>query len=174
MRFWQRRLVAPGLVVPTSVDRAAGLVARLDARLCVSIADPDRRASADRHLEGVHCKILRLDIDDIERPAPGCVMPAPAHLLGVLEATRLLRPSDTVVVHCQAGVSRSAAVALCAAADRWLKAGFAPADAVGGAFEQVIRVAPHIRPNIALMEMGASILGVEPSDWRARTWSLHR
>lgn len=88
VRFWPQRAAVPGLVWPTSVDRVVDTVRALDARLCVSIADPDRRAAADRHLETVGCPVLRLDIDDIERPAPGCIMPTPAHLATVLAAVR--------------------------------------------------------------------------------------
>lgn len=174
VRFWAKRPVVPGLVWPTSVDRAVDTVRALDARLCVSIADPDRRAAADRHLEGVGCPVLRLDVDDIERPAPGCIMPTPAHLATVLAAVRALRAADPVVVHCQAGISRSAAVALSVAADRWIRTGHTSEAGLAAAFDQVVRVAPHIRPNVALMEMAAPLLGVDSADWMCRAWALHR
>lgn len=65
-------------------------------------------------------------------------------------------------------------MAVIVSADLWLRAGSVPAASVAAAFDQVLAVAPHIRPNVALMAMAPPLLGVEPGDWSARTWALHR
>lgn len=169
---WRRPMV--GDVVPVSVEHAVEASRMLGAALCVSIADPDRRLSTDHHIEGIACPVWRVDIDDIERPAPGCVAPSLEAVVGVLERCRALPIEGVVLVHCQAGVSRSAAFALGVAVDKRLRAGWPKDRAVRGAVSQVGGRARAIRPNMAIASLLSEVLDLEDTDWMERVWAFHR
>lgn len=77
-------------------------------QLLVSITEPGRPAA----LQSGWKAVLRLQFDDIDTPQPGCQMfeEHDAHsLLAFVEAHA--QTSTELVVHCHAGISRSAAVA---------------------------------------------------------------
>jgi predicted protein tyrosine phosphatase len=57
---------------------------------------------------------LRVLIDDIEQPVEGFAAPARAHIEELVRFLRASPPELSLVIHCQAGVSRSPAAALVA------------------------------------------------------------
>ena len=61
---------------------------------------------------------LRIDVHDIVEPMPGYTAPAEAHLRLLLDFGEAWTGSRPVLIHCMAGVSRSAAAALILACQR--------------------------------------------------------
>ena len=78
--------------------------------VCISIGDPN---VAPAPLSRAFAAVLRLAFNDITcDPAPEDVLFATGHAGDVLGFVEQWRHADRIVVHCQAGVSRSPGVAL--------------------------------------------------------------
>jgi len=126
-------------------------VAALRPSHLVSLTAPEELPSTPREVPPE--RHLRLGFHDISEPMPGCIMPEAAHIERLLEFTRAWRPGATVLVHCMAGVSRSTAAALIAAAVH-----------VPGrerACARELRIAsPHASPNRRMIELGDELLGL--------------
>lgn len=59
---------------------------------------------------------LRIAVDDIDEPQPGHTVPDRPHVEALLAFLRAAPPSESILIHCLAGVSRSPAAALIAVA----------------------------------------------------------
>jgi predicted protein tyrosine phosphatase len=55
---------------------------------------------------------LHVRFDDIVRPQPGLILPAPEHLNRIYEFASTLDPDSRLLVHCHRGLNRSPAVAV--------------------------------------------------------------
>ena len=82
---------------------------------------------------------LVIGVDDICRPQQGLSGPEPTHLERVLAFTRTLTDADRLLVHCEAGMSRSAAIAITIC----LRHGMDPDEA----FCHVRKIQPLLSPN---------------------------
>lgn len=175
MRRWfgRGRDTGVGDTYVCAVGDAADVARQVGAGLIISISDPELRGKTQGRLAGWKGKVCALDIHDIERAAPGMVMAQAAHIEAAVEAARRMRARDALVVHCHAGVSRSAAVALLASAARLQAAGHSDAAAVEGAFARVLAHAPHVRPNMGILALGVPLLGLEGTDMVERAWARH-
>jgi len=78
--------------------------------ICISISDPDAPpAEVSTHFAAV----LRLNFDDVtERGEPSDILFAEDHALAIRRFLALWPGAERVMVHCNAGVSRSPGVAL--------------------------------------------------------------
>jgi len=59
---------------------------------------------------------LRVLVDDVDQPDVSPAAPAPAHIELLVEFLRASLPTESILIHCVAGVSRSPAAALIAMA----------------------------------------------------------
>ncbi|NNG05062.1 MAG: protein tyrosine phosphatase [Inquilinus sp.] len=104
---------------------------------------PDGLA-ADRH--------HRVEINDIEQPRDGHVLPEARHIVALLGFLHGWQPSAPLLVHCFAGISRSTAAALIALVFRH-----------DGREEEGARrlrqVAPHAQPNRRIIALADDLLG---------------
>ena len=88
----------------------ASLAAELRPSRILSIAEPGFRnltpagIDPDRH--------LHLNFDDIAEPISGYVAPSERHVASIIDLAADLTKTDRILVHCQAGISRSSAAAL--------------------------------------------------------------
>jgi predicted protein tyrosine phosphatase len=88
----------------------ATLAAELRPSRILSIAEPGFRnptpagIGPDRH--------LHLHFDDIPEPIPGYLAPSERHVASIIDLAADLADTDRILVHCQAGISRSSAAAL--------------------------------------------------------------
>lgn len=87
--------------------RPGHLISLMDS--CAGIPTPPEVELADH---------LRIDVHDIVEPTPGYVAPAAAHVQKLLEFGEAWTAERPVLIHCMAGVSRSAAAALIIACQR--------------------------------------------------------
>jgi predicted protein tyrosine phosphatase len=97
---------------------------------------------------------LRINLDDVCAPCADAIIPCAAHIGELLEKLEDWTGETPILVHCVAGVSRSMAAALIAAASR------APARELELAL-RLRRAAPHAQPNRLMIELGDSILGCD-------------
>lgn len=78
--------------------------------ICISISDPD---AAPARVSSRFAAVLRLNFDDVtERGEPSDVLFAENHAREIREFLDEWPSAERVVVHCNAGVSRSPGVAL--------------------------------------------------------------
>jgi predicted protein tyrosine phosphatase len=87
---------------------------------------------------------LKLRIDNITNPMPGLVHPQPRHLETILAFTEDLGDDDRILIHCNAGQSRSTAVAIAVLIQHDLT----PQEA----FDTVAQLQPNLLPNMRLIE----------------------
>lgn len=109
----------------------------------VSIVEPGGDAP------GFPCALrLVLAFDDVEGPSDGGTAPDGAHVGEAIRLARSLPPGATVLVHCEAGLSRSPAVAavmVCAVSGR-------------GAAQDFIRDGGPWMPNPLVLDLGDALL----------------
>jgi len=105
----------------------------------------------DSVAEGGHLKVY---MDDIVAPTPGCIMPETAHLEGLVDFADRWRRAGPLVIHCYAGISRSTAAALVVLC-RYNR----------GREAEVARLlreqAPHAYPNRRMVELADAIMDCE-------------
>jgi predicted protein tyrosine phosphatase len=101
---------------------------------------------ADRH--------LRIDVHDVCAPCAGAIVPCAAHVRAVLAGLASWPGKPPILIHCVAGISRSMAVALIVAANKWPGRELDLARALR-------RAAPHAQPNRLMVELGDAILGCQ-------------
>lgn len=90
---------------------------------------------------------LKLELNDISEPTEGLILPTEEHVEQLLAFGERWPPTDRLLIHCWAGVSRSSAALLILLVQK--NPGH-EADVV----KQVARRASHIRPNRRLIELG--------------------
>lgn len=118
----------------------------------LSILDPGWPAPAALAGFGPHKK-LELRFDDVTEPRPGTVPPAPSDIERMLAFGRDFGPDTHLLVHCHAGVSRSAA------ALALLLAQAMPATPGAEIFAHILKRRPQIWPNLRMIEFGDAMLG---------------
>ena len=102
---------------------------RSDRYAVISIQDSHTGGFGFRFEENRFCDgVLTLQFDDIDRPVPGAVLFSPEQARRILDFVREHRQTETLLVHCYAGQSRSRAV------------GAAAARLLGGAFPEKVPV----------------------------------
>lgn len=176
--WWNRwfkgaKTKTPGVVAVTSLDRCVELARELRPALIVSISDPELRAQSKRTLKGVGRLVCPLDFHDIERAAPDLVAGEDRHVRAALAASAKVDVSESVIVHCHAGISRSAAMGLVVAVERETRRGLALEEAIASALEQLDASSPYARPNMLVAALGAQTLDLEKTSFMEKVWALH-
>lgn len=97
---------------------------------------------------------LRIEIDDVCAPCEGAIVPCARHVSQLLDRLEGWTGAPPVLVHCVAGVSRSMAAAMIAAASR------APERELELAL-RLRRAAPHAQPNRLMIALGDALLGCD-------------
>jgi predicted protein tyrosine phosphatase len=99
---------SPELVVLSREE--AERYAPLGKEICISIADPDAEPA---RISERFAAVLRLHFNDvIERGEPSDILFCAEHARAIRRFIKSWRSAERVVVHCNAGVSRSPGVAL--------------------------------------------------------------
>ena len=117
------------------------LVSLLDALLMPAAPD-----SIPRHNH------LKLELNDISEPTEGLILPSGEHIERLLAFGERWVPTERLLVHCWAGVSRSPAALLILLAQK-------NPGREREIVAHVVHLAPHIRPNRRLIELGDCALG---------------
>ena len=91
---------------------------------------------------------LRMEDTDVEGASEA---PSFQHVLGLMHLASRLRPADKVLVHCEAGISRSTAAAT-------LVLAFTGLWTLDEALASMLRQEPRARPNALLMRVGLEAL----------------
>lgn len=139
----------------SGLDELAGY-ARLKVSHVLSILDPGFPRPAAFDAFSQHRR-LELRFHDVVEEAPGMIAPEQGDVDRLLAFGRTLQAEQPrkahVLVHCHAGVSRSAAAL-----------GLILAQAMPGhpgreIFAEIVRLRPQIWPNLRIVEMGDSMLG---------------
>jgi predicted protein tyrosine phosphatase len=94
----------------------ATLGAELRPHRILSIAEPGYRNATPAGFDPE--RHHHLNFDDITEPIPGYLEPSEQHVASIMELAGELTDSDRILVHCQAGISRSSAAALIILATR--------------------------------------------------------
>lgn len=138
-------------IVVCPLSRVADMVAQYKPARVISMLDPDSAFPelgphyAERH--------LRLRFHDIQFPAPNLVMPSPEHIRELIRFVTAWNGSDSILIHCRAGISRSTAAAYIAAC-------FAHPDTHEHDLATALRRAsPLARPNETIIELADQQMG---------------
>ena len=94
-----------------------------------------------------------IGVSDIAEPLDGHVLPADAHVAGILDFVRAWPRDKPLVIHCYAGISRSTAAAYLAAGAR------APARDAGAIADALRAAAPSATPNRLFVAIADRMLG---------------
>lgn len=86
------------------------MAAELRPHRILSIAEPGYRNVTPAGIEAGHHH--HLNFDDIVEAIPGYVEPSEQHVGSIIDLAAELADTDRILVHCQAGISRSSAAAL--------------------------------------------------------------
>lgn len=125
------------------------LISRQPTRV-ISLLDPGDAfpelgpAYSERH--------LRLAFHDANSPGPGVTLPSTQHLAELIAFLEQWDAADCLLVHCRAGISRSTATAFVAACH------CNPHTSELEIAIELRRVAPHARPNAALVQIADTVL----------------
>lgn len=143
-----------------------GICSREDTRLhidspythLISLADPEKGRHGIETPKSLrkHLILFFHDMDDIESRAPryaGCIRPTRAHVLQIMETFRDLHLPENqgVLVHCEAGISRSTAAAILGLCALGMSQ--------EAAFNQVQNMNELGLPNRRMLRLGGEILG---------------
>ena len=115
----------------------------------LSILEPG--AYIKRPQEIVPAHHLTVGLDDIEKPRAGMTVPSTSHIEAILDFIDAWRGEGRLVIHCQAGVSRSPAAALIVLTH------LNPGQEEEAA-KIVRRSIPHARPNQKMIAISDDIL----------------
>lgn len=111
-------------------------------------------------------KKLLLVFDDVQRTTIHGDAPQPKHVQAIIDFARELKPSDRVLVHCAAGISRSTAAAITILATLM---GPGRAEEV---VDRLLAIRPTCRPHLRMVEMADELLGFggQLIAQRVKTW----
>jgi predicted protein tyrosine phosphatase len=151
-----------GTVIITSAWTAREIAPKLNPDFIISLMDPGDKFSLPtgpalrRH--------LHLDMHDIDNQGaavpPPYVAPSVEHIRKIVDAARSWDRSSIVLVHCVAGISRSAAAGLV----------FLAARNPGREREVALklrRLGPWLNPNPSIVGLGDDLLGLQGALQRA-------
>lgn len=114
----------------------------------VSIRNPEESEEIHdvfkKYRDNYH-SVFVMSFDDISEPMPGYIMPKEQDIKDVIDWSK---GKDNLLVHCSAGISRSAAIAYLIECTRK-----PPKEA-----EKILRRSIHF-PNMLILEIGSQILG---------------
>ena len=102
---------------------------------------------------------LRLQFHDVEEPTRGFITPTLDHINQILKFSEEFTDDDDVLIHCQAGISRSTAVAIGICCQK----GMSPKDAlshVRSVREPKLRKGYKVLPNRLIIAMFDEALGL--------------
>jgi len=129
--------------------------ASLNVSHVLSILDPDFPRPGAFDAFGAHRR-LELRFHDVIEDAPGAIAPVRGDVEQVLAFGRTLQAAQSqeahVLVHCHAGVSRSAATL------GLILAQAMPGQPGSAIFAAIVRLRPQVWPNLRIVEMGDSML----------------
>jgi predicted protein tyrosine phosphatase len=135
------------------LSKVADLIALHGPSRVISLLDPDfpfnclGPAYADGHLQ--------FRFHDVHHAAEDQLPPSAEHVARLLDFLAAHRPDDSVLIHCRAGIGRSPAAAYIAAC--FLNPDV-PERSIALAFR---RAAPHVRPNVTLIELADTLMARE-------------
>lgn len=118
----------------------------------VSIVAPEEQPAtppglaADSH--------LRISCHDIVEPSPMEILPDRRHVKQLIAFAREWDPGTPILIHCQAGISRSTAAALVTYAVHF-------PETIDRAAAHLRRTGPHAHPNPLIVALGDELLGLE-------------
>jgi len=147
MNFTRFRVTICG--IPELDEHSAAGVTHVLSILAPDWADPPSFAAFPPH------RRLTLCFHDIIEPTPGRYAPSREDVERLLAFGRELgeAPESHLLVHCQAGVSRSTAAAALILAQAH------PDRSAGEVFDEVARIRPRAWPNLRMVEFGDELLG---------------
>lgn len=125
---------------------------RLDPGRLVSIVAPEEQPptplglGADAH--------LRISCHDIVEPTPMEILPDRRHVKQLIAFAGQWDPATPILIHCQAGISRSTAAALVTYAVHF-------PDTIHRAAWHLRHTGPHAHPNPLIASLGDELLGLE-------------
>ncbi|MFX4300231.1 hypothetical protein [Pseudosulfitobacter pseudonitzschiae] len=161
----------------SSLPGLAKAIKRCHPGYIISVTDPNSPESlqAKSILATAPCLYARLNFHDIDVPAPGYRMPSKDIIASVLVMIDRINPGERpLLIQCNAGISRSPAVALLAQCHVAMQDdSFTPGDArhlvraLDGAFGP-------ISPNPAVMQIGEELLGNHGKAMREEAGLLDR
>lgn len=118
----------------------------------ISIVAPDQQPPTPRGMAPeAH---LRVACDDITEPNPLEIAPDRRHVKQLIAFAREWNPLRPILIHCQAGISRSTAAALVTYAVHF-------PDSVDLAAAHLRRTASYARPNPLIVALGDELLALE-------------
>ena len=132
----------------------AELAATLGPGALVSIVAPEEQPPTPPEVAAA--AHLRLSCHDIVEPAPMEILPDRRIVKRLIAFARDWRPEAPMLVHCQAGISRSAAAALVSYAAHF-------PDTVERAAAHLRHSGPHVSPNPLIVALGDELLGLDLS-----------
>lgn len=121
------------------------------ARL-ISIITPEEQPPTP---PGLHADAhLRVSCHDIVSASPDEILPDRRHVKQIIAFARQWDPAGKMLVHCQAGISRSTAAALIAYATHF-------PDSIARAAAHMRRTGPHVYPNRLITALGDELLDLD-------------
>lgn len=146
----------------SSLPGLANAIKRFRPGYIISVTDPNSPESlqAKAILATAPCLYARLNFHDIDVPTPGYRMPSKELIASVLVMIDRINIGDRpLLIQCNAGISRSPAIALLAQCHVAMQdAKFTPADA-GQLVRALDEACGPISPNPAVMQIGVELLG---------------
>jgi predicted protein tyrosine phosphatase len=128
----------------TAQDIIKGRIREFNPTKILSLVDDAEVIRQIWKSKGNHHKVIYMD--DISRPMRGYTLPTLEHIIDGLDHFRDIQESDTVLIHCHAGISRSTAFAILVL----IQYGLSIEDAI----QHVITIRPIAYPNELVIELG--------------------
>ena len=132
-------------VTVTDIYSAPAMFA--DFKFIISILNPGHRGIKST---GPHHLVVRME--DKENPRPKELEQMTEGVERILRWAKRVKPEDTLLVHCHQGMSRSASIAWLILASR--------GEDFKASFKALHRARPQIWPNVRMIGIGDSFLGL--------------
>jgi predicted protein tyrosine phosphatase len=140
----QSEVAGQGIIFVSGLNNLSMTVETVRAAHLVSLVpDYEQPLTPPSILPNRH---LRLELDDIDAPVDGLVLPQPGHVADLIEFIRSWKVERPMLIHCAAGVSRSMAAAFGSGAEEMSVARY------------LRNAAPHARPNRRIVALADEIL----------------